>query len=327
MSKKKNSLLTPEELAAKKIRKSNGWTRFWAIALAFILVVGVFAFAKSNGEKVAAEVKSEETTAGDTAANANASSGWDSSSDANPSSDANANADANQASDANANANANASSGDSNAAATAANAINAATAKAANAGYLWTRDCEIADIDVGSATDTLNGIIKRVDSNADLNSVVGGFLGRGNKKETVAKGGNAEEITGNKNYPIKATSLKAEDLQNLKVEGNKYTFTLPEAQDPQKDNSTALARLTNDFITHDEVVAGVKDALGGLSFLLSVKSSTVVFKDIKVTAEVKDGSLVSLSYSYYMDVQKLELSVATGTGHGTVKGSYSNFSY
>lgn len=33
--------LTLEELKERKIRRSNGWTRFWAIVLAFVLVAGV----------------------------------------------------------------------------------------------------------------------------------------------------------------------------------------------------------------------------------------------------------------------------------------------
>ncbi len=34
MAKKEKIQLTPEEIEAKKIRRSNGWTRFWAIVVA-----------------------------------------------------------------------------------------------------------------------------------------------------------------------------------------------------------------------------------------------------------------------------------------------------
>ncbi len=130
----------------------------------------------------------------------------------------------------------------------AADAINAATAAAANATYDWERHCVVADIDVGSATDTLNGIIQRVDPNADLNSVVGGFIGQGDKSNTYTPGADAAAVFSNDQYALKATSLQAADLQNLTVEGTKYTFTLPVAENPQKDGNTALSRLTNDFI-------------------------------------------------------------------------------
>lgn len=337
MAKKEKIQLTPEEIEAKKIRRSNGWTRFWAIVVALALTAGVFTFARTQGIK--ASEGTEVTTS---------ESGENSNSGNNNSSNTNSNTNNNSATPANSNTNSNTnnnSSSDNNSAAPAdnggnsaapagandaesiANLINTATAKAANAGYDWYRNCQVEDIDVGSATETLNGIIKRVDSSADLNSVVGGFLGRGEKKETITKGSNFEEIMGNANYKLKGTSLQASDIQNLQVNGNTYTFTLPDASNPQKDNSTPIARLTDDFITHDEVAAGVKDALGALSFLLSVKSSDVVFKDIKVTAVIENGELKELSYSYYMDVLKLELSVATGTGHGTIEGKYSNFVY
>lgn len=334
---KKDKLLTPEELAAKKIRKSNGWTRFWAIVVALVLVCGVFAVAQTNGKKVSAEIKSETTTSADTAANADSSAGWDSGSTGGDTATVGgdtaavggdtSNSGGTATNNSGAAANNGGAAADTNAAATAANAINAATAKAAKAGYTWARTCNIENVDVGNATDALNRIIHMVDENASINSVVGNFLGAGNKKETVPKGGNAEEITGNKNYPLKATALKAEDLQGLKVEGNKYSFTLAAASNPQKDNSTPISRLTNDFITLAEVQEGVANALGGLSRLLSVKSADVEFKNIAVTLTIENGNLKELHYSYYMDVKSLELSVATGTGYGTVEATYSNFTY
>ena len=47
----KKSELTLEELAARKIRRSNGWTRFWAIVLALVLVSGVAYFANNQAKK------------------------------------------------------------------------------------------------------------------------------------------------------------------------------------------------------------------------------------------------------------------------------------
>ena len=210
----------------------------------------------------------------------------------------------------------------------AVDAINAATAAAASASYHWTRDCVVKDISVGNATETLNGIIHRVDPNADLNSVVGGFLGQGSREGDYTPGADMGSVFGNDQYALKGTSLQAADLQGLTVEGTKYTFTLPVSDNPQKDGKTPLSRLTNDFITQDEVATGIADALGALSFLLSVKSSDVSFDQIQVTVELNDaGQLTAMNFSYYMDVKSLELSVATGTGNGTVSVAYSNFVY
>ena len=116
-------------------------------------------------------------------------------------------------------------------------------------------------------------------------------------------------------------------MQGLKVEGDTYTFKLADASNPQKDGGTSLHRLTDDFITQDEVAQGIKDGLGALSALVSVKSSDVVFKNIEVTVVIKEGKLESLSYKYDMVVNKLALNVATGVGNGYVDASYSNFVY
>ena len=42
--------LTLEELAAKKVRRSNGWTRFWAIVLALVLVGAGTSFVSSKAK-------------------------------------------------------------------------------------------------------------------------------------------------------------------------------------------------------------------------------------------------------------------------------------
>ena len=313
--------LTPEEIIEKKTRRSNGWTRFWAIVLALVLVAGVTVVSTKQAQKAneaaAAELSSlaEENNKNAVAVNSsNTGSGtqsWDDGS-ASGSGD-NAVAQTPEQADQ---------------AAEAANAINAATAAGVNAAsYKWERHCTIDNINVGDKTEDINGIIHRIDSNADLNSVVGGFLGKGDKDNTYTKGADAKETFGNANYALIATSLQPGDLQGLKVEGNTYTFTLPNASNPQKDQSQALSRLTNDFITQQEVADGIKDALGALSFLLSVKSADVEFNNIQVKAVIKDGKLESLHYSYHMDVKSLALSVATGTGNGDIEATYSNFVY
>ncbi len=298
--------LTLEELKERKIRRSNGWTRFWAIVLAFVLVGGVTFGAYKQADKVNAETKQQMEELASQQAQANAVQSWD-------------------------NGDSNSNSADSNApvsneAEEAAKAINAATSAAASKGYDWHRVCEITKpIDVGNATDSLNTIIHKVDSNADLNSVVGGFIGRGDKKNTYTAGADAKETFGNANYQLMATKLTAADLQDLKVDGNKYTFKLADAANPQKDGSTSLNRLTNDFITQTEVAQGIKDGLGAFSALLSLKSADVLFTNIEVAVEIQDGNLVSLEYKYYMDVKELKLSIATGTGGGEVNATYNNF--
>lgn len=225
------------------------------------------------------------------------------------------------------------STGATNATADAVKILNTATAKAAKGNYKWERKCYLTNpIDVGNATGTLNDIIHRVDENASLDSVVGGFLGvTGGPNDPAwddeVKGG---QFTKNpklkSDYLMKAFALTESDVTNCKVNGNTYTLTLKNCSNPQKDGSNALNHVTNDFITLSEVQKGVADALGSLSFLLKVKSANVEFSKITVVAEIDNGNLKSVQISYFMDVKSLELSVATGKGAGNVECKYSNFS-
>ena len=317
-------VLTPEQAeikALKKAKKSENWTKFWAILLALVLTVGVVFLGQSAAkDAVAAAVNGTNTETDDTGSSNNTGSSNTGTGDAGTS-DA-----------GNAGNTGNAGNSDEKAAAVAA--LNSATAAAAKKSYTWERKCYFTQpLDVGSATDTLNGIIQRVDSNANIDSVVGGFIGRTGEKNDpawtaeVANGQRPAEgtkMTEDK-YLMIATQLTASDVASVKVEGDKYTFNLVTCSNPQKDGKNALNHVTNDFITKDEVAAGVKEGLGALSMLLSVKSLDADYESIVVTAEIKDGNLVSFGFTYHMNVKKLELSVATGNGAGDVICTYKNF--
>ena len=311
-------VLTPEQAeikALKKAKKSENWTKFWAILLALVLTIGVVFLGQSAAkDAIAAAVNGTNTESGDTST--------DSGDASTPSGDASTpSGDAGNA-------------GNSDEKAAAVEALNKATAAAAKKSYTWERKCYFTQpLDVGSATDTLNGIIQKVDPNANIDSVVGGFIGRTGEKNDPAW--TAEVVNGQRpaegtkmtedKYLMIATQLTASDVASVKVEGDKYTFNLVTCSNPQKDGKNALNHVTNDFITKDEVAAGVKEGLGALSMLLSVKSLDADYESIVVTAEIKDGNLVSFGFTYHMNVKKLELSVATGNGAGDVVCTYKNF--
>ena len=233
-------------------------------------------------------------------------------------------------------------SGDAGAADTskadAIKAVNDATAKVYKGNYKWERKCYFTSpIDVGNATDTLNGIIQGVDENADLNSVVGGFLGITGTKDDPAwtadvKGGKlpAESKMNNEKYLMKAFALTEGDVMQYKVDGNKYMFQLNACNNPQKDGNNALHHVTNDFITLTEVQEGVAGALGSAGNLLKVESCDVDFTAIVVTAVIEGGNLKSVTISYSMNVKALNLKATllpiTGKGAGDMICTYSNFS-
>ncbi len=335
MAKKEKVQLTPEEIADRKIRRSNGWTRFWAIFLSFVLVAGVFGIARSKGLDSSAsdDVTVTNSSSNGGAANAASSSSWDDGSSNSGSSSGSSSSGAAASGDA---GSATAGSTD---AASVATLINSATKAAvdAKAGYDWERHCTVENIDVGSATNILNKVIQGVDSESDLNSVVGGFLGRGDKKETCPKGqtldtidvqkddGTTEKLYHGSSYTLKATNLQASDIQNLTVNGDTYEFTIPDSSNPDRSGNTGLSRFTNDIVVQSEVDAEIK----GYVSVVTVNSLNANYKNIKVKAVITDGKLQSLEYSYAADAElQLKVGVSiTGTGNLNANAKYSNFVY
>ncbi len=330
MAKKQKVELTPEEKAAKKLRHSNGWVRFWAIVVALALTAGIYGLASKTAGKESAATGTA-TASGSSTGSSSSSSGSSSGSSSSSSSGASASSSSSGAS---------ASAGDSSGAAAAASsgvdaaaaaeAINAATAKAVAAGYHWTRTAEYTEpVDVGNATSALNKIIQGIDSEADLNSVVGGFIGIGDKEMDIAKGGNAAEQIEyhGENYALQATSLQASDLKNLKVDGNTYTFEVENASSPQTDKSTAMSRLTNDILTQDQVSTEIKNFVSAAN----VNSAAIEYSNIKATVVIEDGTLKEFKYSYDGNVTDLNIKIAivsvNGKGAMHVEGAYTNFAY
>ena len=331
MAKKQKVELTPEEKAAKKLRHSNGWVRFWAIVVALALTAGIYGLASVTAGKESAATGTA-AASGSSTGSSSSSSGSSSGSSSSSSSGASASSSSSSGASASAGDNSGAAAAASSGvdAAAAAEAINAATAKAVAAGYHWTRTAEYTEpVDVGNATGALNKIIQGIDSEADLNSVVGGFIGIGDKEMDIAKGGNAAEQIEyhGENYALQATSLQASDLKNLKVDGNTYTFEVENASSPQTDKSTAMSRLTNDILTQDQVSTEIKNFVSAAN----VNSAAIEYSNIKATVVIEDGTLKEFKYSYDGKVTDLNIKIAivsvNGKGAMHVEGAYTNFAY
>lgn len=329
MAKKQKVELTPEEKAAKKLRHSNGWVRFWAIVVALALTAGIYGLASATAGKESAATGTA-SASGSSTGSSSSSSGSSSGSSSSSSSGASASSSSSASASAGDNSGAAAAASTGVDAAAAAEAINAATAKAVAAGYHWTRTAEYTEpVDVGNATGALNKIIQGIDSESDLNSVVGGFIGIGDKDMDIAKGGNAAEQIDyhGENYALQATSLKAEDLKNLKVDGNTYTFEVENASSPQQDKSTAMSRLTNDILTQDQVSTEIKNFVSAAN----VNSAAIEYSNIKATVVIEDGTLKEFKYSYDGKVTDLNIKIAivsvNGKGAMHVEGAYTNFVY
>ena len=329
MAKKQKVELTPEEKAAKKLRHSNGWVRFWAIVVALALTAGIYGLASKTASKESAATGTA-SASGSSTGSSSSSSGSSSGSSSSSSSGASASSSSSASASAGDNSGAAAAASTGVDAAAAAEAINAATAKAVAAGYHWTRTAQYTEpVDVGNATSALNKIIQGIDSESDLNSVVGGFIGIGDKDMDITKGGNAAEQIDyhGENYALQATSLKAEDLKNLKVDGNTYTFEVENASSPQQDKSTAMSRLTNDILTQDQVSTEIKNFVSAAN----VNSAAIEYSNIKATVVIEDGNLKEFKYSYDGKVTDLNIKIAivsvNGKGAMHVEGAYTNFVY
>lgn len=216
--------------------------------------------------------------------------------------------------------------------------LNDATAQAAKAGYDWSRKCYYTDdgalqvVAFGKdATGILNDAIKTVAPETSLDKVVGGFLditGDGDPLAAKKAKGSAAAPEGMKEkFLLKAMSLTEGDVAKFVQTGNVYKFQLNTCDNPQKDGGNALHRVTNDFVTHDEVKTDVSNAIS----IIKVESTEVQFSEIVIVAEIKDGKLTSLSLNYLMDVKNLNLKVTlasvAGTGKGRVEETYKNFVY
>lgn len=311
MAKKEKIELTPEERQARETRKKEKRKLFgdtfvracvFFLAVAFVYSVTYVAF--GQGTTIYQSVQASGTASG---GSAGTSAGGSTSTDT--------------------------AAPVSNEAEEAAKAINEATAAAAAAGYTWNRTSEFTkDIDVGgsTATNAINTVIQAVDSNANINSVVGGFIGIGTKDATIAKGADAAETIGyhGDSYKLKATSLQASDLQGLTKNGDTYTFTLANADTPKKDGATALNRLTDDIVTQEEVSAEIQEQVGSS---ITVSSLVGTYSNIKVEVTITDGKLQKLTYSYDAEVTELGLKVAIltvkGTGAMHTEATYSDFVY
>ncbi len=205
--------------------------------------------------------------------------------------------------------------------------LNEATAKAAKAYYKFERTAKFTkNVDVGSATATLNKIIQSVDENASLDSVVGGFLGiqeepiTGEVRHGISEGFDAK-------YMIKAMNLTEADIQSFQVTGNKYQVQIKDCTNP--DANSAWGHASNDYITFDEVNKGIANVIGNVVKVIP-ENSTATYKNIIITAVIEDGKLTSFEYKYELDATiqiKTPVISTTGTGAAEMNAKYTDFKY
>ncbi len=211
-------------------------------------------------------------------------------------------------------------SGDSEKAQLAA-LFNAETAKAAKGTYKWTRECKFTkDINVGNATATLNTIIKSVDANADLNSVVGDFIGVGNANGNQSDAGK---------YAIIAMNLKESDIKDIQKSKEQITLILNDSKNPSVGGDTTFNHVSNDFVTKKDVVDAT--VANGVSNLMTVNDFYALYHDVKVTARIDNkGNPTELWIAYKMYASmgfKVTSMTMSGNGEVETKLEYTDLKY
>lgn len=204
--------------------------------------------------------------------------------------------------------------------------FNETSAKAAKGSYKLSRVGKVTKrIDVGSATDTLNGIITGVDKNASLDTVVGGFLGIKDPINAVITNGKGEGFDGK--YMLKAMTLTEADVQDFAVNGDKYSVQIKACKNPGANS--ALAHATNDYVTFPQVNESIAKEVGNLVKVVE-EESRADYTKILFTATIVDGKMTNLEYSYTFSASlkiKLTLMPANGTGEAEITGKYTNIKY
>ena len=206
--------------------------------------------------------------------------------------------------------------------------LNAQTAKAAKGSYKLTRTGAFTKaIDVGNATSALNTIIKGVDKDADLNSVVGGFLAINEPVKGTATSGKLEGADAK--YALKGMTLTDADVIsfNSNASGTQYTIQLANCNTPNANS--AIAHATNDYITFAEVNKDISDSVGS-AVVISKDSSYAEYTQIKFVVAVSNGKITQIKYSYSLDAKptvKLVAITSKGTCAADIKGEYTDIRY
>ncbi len=197
--------------------------------------------------------------------------------------------------------------------------FNDETAKAAKGTYKWSRTCKFTkDVDVGNATGTLNSIIASIDANANLNSVIGSFLGVGNVSGTEKDAGN---------YAIIPMKLTEKDIKSFTQNDKQITVLFNDSTNPTKGGNTPFNHISNDFITENDV----KEAVADVTTAMTVDKLNTEYKNVKMVVDLDSKgkpAVLTITYTMYAKLNfKVSSIGVSGDGETETVLKYSNFKY
>ena len=196
--------------------------------------------------------------------------------------------------------------------------LNQATAQVNNskAAYSFNRAAQYTTdghASIGAQTDTINQLLGSLGNGMTLDTVVGEFNGANAAvAASVPAGQTADDLVtagtlnaATKNYALMTTQLTADDIQIVKQDPEKGTYTvlLKNVDNPNRRADCGLTRFTNDYLVQNEVADSIKNslALNQASFeILKLTDLEMKYSNIAVTFQVDPltGALKTLSYQY-----------------------------
>lgn len=203
--------------------------------------------------------------------------------------------------------------------------INNETKKASQGNYNLKRVCSMGVMDFGgsSQTNILDGIIKGVDENASLDTVVAKFFDAGTTTATVKNGSASVDSA----YLLKAMSLKLSDIDTYSIDGSYAFIALKNCNSPQFDGSNGLHHITNDFYTQAQVQENINSVLG--SGLITVNNSPFKYNSIILEVWTSGSKITKVKIAYHLDVTlNLKIGIViTGEIPMDLTESYTNITY
>lgn len=188
-----------------------------------------------------------------------------------------------------------------------ASLLNSATAAAQDASYTVNRMSDYMDggnVSIGEHTATLNSVLGA--AGLTLDSAVGALAGVGSATGRVTPNTmDLNALLGNEYYALKATSLKAEDIQLLSADANTgtYELLLKNVDDPNRRSDCGLTRFTDDYLVQNEIATKLKETaqINNTDFgVLKLTDLRMSYSNIYVAFQVDptNNQLVGLQYSY-----------------------------
>lgn len=160
--------------------------------------------------------------------------------------------------------------------------------------------------DFGDGTSILNRIIKTVDKNASLDTVLMGNFGEEYLEYSVVNGKYHNDKA---KYALRTATLTENDIKYEERDEECCVVILKDCTNPKKDYDNPLHRVTDNFVTEEEIIDYY-----AVNYGVTVSSARLKYHNIIVQIEsVDDETVISIAYEVSTTI-KFNVSGMTITG-------------